>query len=189
MLERTRRILAFTLLVGLMAAGHADDGDRLVLDLDTLQARLDQTTLRATEVAGAQVGPIDDELFLAIVVDDATGPGAARSVRGYVCNLEVGVWLHGEVDGDEVALSSDDDVIRIDGTIAGGGVFGVARLGENEPRPFTVTPASGDAGLYRAQARLDGADRTAGWVVLEDGRQRGSLDGKGNDVYPPPALN
>ena len=191
MLERTRRILAFTLLIGLMAAGHANDGDRLVLDLDTLQARLDQTTLRATEVADAQVGPIDDELFLAIVVDDAPGPDEARSVRGYVCNREVGVWLHGEVDGDEVTLSSDDGVIRIDGTIAGGGVFGVARLGESEPRPFTVTPASGDAGLYRAQARLDGADRTAGWVVLEDGRQRGSLDGKGNDVPPPPprALN
>lgn len=184
MLERTRRILAFILLTGMMAAGLAGDGDRLVLDLDTLQARLDQATLRATDVPGARVGPIDDELFLAIVVDDATGADAARKVHGYVCDREVGVWLHGEVDGDEVTLASDDGVIRIEGTIASSGVFGVARLGEAESQPFTVMAASGDAGLYRAQARLDGVDRTAGWVVLEDGRQRGALDGKGNDICP-----
>jgi len=191
MLERTRRILAFTLLVGLMTTVHASDGGHLVLDLDTLQARLDQTTLHATEVPGAYVGPVDEELFLAVVVDDASGPDEARTVRGYVCNHEVGVWLHGEVDGDEVTLSSDDGVIEIEGTIASGGVFGVARLGEAESKPFAATAATGDAGLYRAQATLDGVDRTAGWVVLEDGRQRGSLDGKGNDVPPPPppALN
>lgn len=180
----TRRFLVFTVLMGLMTAGYASGGGQMILDLDSLEARLDGTTLHATEVAGAYVGPINEELFLAIVVDDAAGADASRSVRGYVCNREVGVWLEGEVNGNKVTLSSDDDVIRIEGTIGADGVLGTARLGEAQPRPFTTAPASGDAGLYRAEAQVDGVDRTAGWVVLEGGRQRGSLDGKGNDVCP-----
>jgi hypothetical protein len=172
-------------LLALSTAAHATAGGAmLTLDVDTLEASLDGTTLHASEVSGAYVGPISDELFVAIVVDEATGSDGARSVRGYVCNREVGVWLDGEADGDTVTLASDDDVIRIEATVGSDDAFGIARLGEAEPQPFTVASATGNAGLYRAEAQVDGADRIAGWVVLEDGRQRGSLDGKGNDVCP-----
>lgn len=182
----TRRFLSFTALVGLLIGGYAHGGGagHLLLDLDTFEAHLDGATLHATEVPGSYVGPIDDELFVAIVVDDATRSDEERTVRGYVCNREVGVWLDGELKGNEVTLSSDDEVIRIKATLGGDNVFGIAHLGEAEPQPFTAMSATGDAGLYRAEAQIDGADRTAGWVVLEDGRQRGSLDGKGNDVCP-----
>lgn len=182
----TRRFLIFTSLVGLLIGGysHGSGAGHLILDLETLEARLDGTALHATEVTGAYVGPIDDELFVAIVVDNATGSEDAQSVRGYVCNREVGVWLEGEVNGNEVTLSSDDEVIQIEATIGADDVFGIAHLGEAEPQLFTAKLAKGGAGLYRAQAQVDGADRTAGWIVLEDGRQRGSLDGKGNDVCP-----
>lgn len=187
MLGPSRRGLVLALVAALLGAGLANDDGAVVLDLDTLEARMDGSTLHAREIAGAHVGAIDDEVFLAIVVGDA-GDGAT-AVRGYLCGREEGVWLRGERAGDEVTLSSADGVVRIEGTMSGGDVFGVARFGDAEPHPFTAAPARGDAGLYRAEARLGGEDRVAGWVVLEDGRQRGGLDGKGNDVYPPPARN
>lgn len=163
------------------ATGGGDGGPMLRLDLDTLEARLDGTTLHATDVADAYVGPIDDDLFVAIVVEGGTGTDEARSVRGYVCNREVGVWLDGEMTGNDVTLSSDDGVIEIAATVGSDDVLGIARLGEAQLKPFTAAVATGEAGLYRAEAQVDGADRVAGWVVLEDGRQRGGLDGKGND--------
>lgn len=181
----TWRWLSGVVLAGLLSVGYATGGGgagpMLVLDTGTREARLDETTLHASEVTGAHVGQIDEELFVAIVVDDATGSGEARTVRGYVCNREVGVWLDGEVNGNEVTLSSDDGVIQLDATIGTDDGFGVAHLGEAASHPFTVTSATGDAGLYRAEVQIDGEDRIAGWVVLEDGRQRGGLDGKGND--------
>lgn len=181
----TCAVLVFTVLAGVAAAGFASGDDGFVLDLDTLEARFDGTTFHATELAGAHVGAIDEDLFVAVLVGDATEEEGPRSVRGYVCDREVGVWLDGEVDGDDVTLSSEDGVVQIEGTISGDDVFGTANLGEAEPRLFTAALARGDAGPFRAEASLDGVDRTAGWIVLEDGRQRGSpLDGKGNDVCP-----
>lgn len=186
----TRRFLIVMTLFGLWLGGAAQSGGtgELILDLDTLTADMDGRTLHATEVTDAYVGPIDEEVFVAIFVDEAAESDNTRSVRGYVCNREVGVWLDGEVDGDQVVLASSDEAVRIEATIAAEDVFGVARFGEVAPQPFTARAATGDAGLYRAEAQLAGDDRVAGWVVLADGRQRGSLDGKGNDVYPPPAL-
>lgn len=177
------RWLLMTLLAGLMAVAHASDQGDLVLDLDTLEASMDGSTLHATEVAGAHVGAVDEDLFMAIVVgDEVDGTG---SVRGYLCSYMGGVWLDGESNGDEVTLASDDGVYRFEGTLLGSGdIFGVVHLGDSERRPFTAAPARGDAGLYRAEAHVDSDDLTIGWVVLEDGRQRGPLDGKGNDPYP-----
>lgn len=178
------------LVAALAAVGLAMAQGDLVLDLDTLEATMDGTTLHASELAGAQVGSVTEELFLAIVVGDATEANGPRPVRGYLCDDALGVWMDGEVRGDELTLASDDGAVRIEGTVlVGGDVYGVAYFGEVASRPFTAGPARGDAGLYRADARVDGEDRTAGWVVLEGGRQRGSLDGKGNDVYLPPARN
>jgi hypothetical protein len=41
--------------------------------------------------------------------------------------------------------------------------------------PFTTTLATGDAGLYRAEAIVEGRDYIGGWIVLNDGRQRGAI--------------
>lgn len=115
----TRRFLILAALVGLLIGGysHGDHGGDVILDLDTLEAHFHGTTLQATEVADAYVGPITNEIFVAIVVDDAASSGESLSARGYACNRGAGAWLDGEVNGTQVSLASADGVIRIDATI------------------------------------------------------------------------
>jgi hypothetical protein len=36
-------------------------------------------------------------------------------------------------------------------------------------------PATGDAGLYRAEETIDGTEYVGGWIALADGRQQGSI--------------
>ncbi len=128
------------------------------------------------------VGAIDDNLFIGVAVSpEEAGSEGPRTVAVYLCDGEtVSQWLREEVTGQEARLVAGDT--SVDVTIADNSVSGSVTLADGASRPFTAVPATGDAGLYRAEWTLAGADYVVDWVVLADGRQRGSLDGKGNDV-------
>lgn len=128
------------------------------------------------------VAAVDDDLFIGVAVAE---PGASeedpRTVAVYLCDGQtVSQWLIEEVTGQEATLVAGD--ASVDVTIADNGVSGTVALGGGEPQPFTAELATGDAGVYRAEWYLGGVDYRVDWVVLNDGRQRGPIDGKGNDV-------
>lgn len=86
------------------------------------------------------------DALLAFVVEDS-----GKSLA-YVCdNTTVAEWFQGAANQQSLDLTS-----------AGG-----AHL--------QATPASGQAGLYRAKATIDGLEYVGGWVVLPDGRVEGQV--------------
>lgn len=132
------------------------------------------------------VAAIDEALFIGVAVSPQDADNEdARTVAVYLCDGEtVSQWIIEEVTGKEATLVAGDT--SVDVTIADDSVSGAVVSDGGEPRPFTASRATGDAGLYRAEWTLAGIDYRIDWIVLADGRQRGGLDGKGNDIPPPP---
>lgn len=129
------------------------------------------------------VGAVDDQLFIGVAVaePDASEAGP-RTVAVYLCDSrDVSQWIRGEIAGQEATL--DADGTRVDVTLADDTVSGTIALGDGEPQPFSAEAATDNAGLYRVRYSLGGVDHNIDWIVLPDGRQRGPLDGKGNDIF------
>lgn len=126
---------------------------------------------------GTFVGKVDgSDAYIALVSD-------TKRVLGYVCDSkQVSSWF------DVAAIHDDTAILRSRGgkalgraTFSTDGVRGELTIG-GERRSFSATPASADAGLYRAAhvRRQDGTlgkgEIELGWIVLPDGSQRGSLN-------------
>jgi hypothetical protein len=124
--------------------------------------------------AGAEtyVAEVDDDLFVAVVVtgDDEGGP----EVLAYACDgTAISVWFTSDEETDGAAPGPAQDaeltLSRGDGEVSG------TLLLEGREHQFTAALADGDAGLYRGEADVLGAPMVGGWIVLDDGRQRGAL--------------
>ncbi len=128
------------------------------------------------------VAAIDDELFIGVTVGEQwDGEEEPRTVAVYLCDSQmVSQWITGKITGQEGTLIAGES--SADMTIADNSVSGTVVLDGGEPRPFTAELANADAGVYRAELSQGGVDYRLDWVILNDGRQRGPLDGKGNDV-------
>lgn len=128
------------------------------------------------------VGAVDDELFIGIAVPGVGANGdESRTVAVYLCDSQdVSQWIVGQVTGQQATLITDEASIEV--TLDGANASGAVTLGGGEPRPFTAELASGEAGIYRTEWSQGGVNYQIDWIVLADGRQRGPLDGKGNDV-------
>ena len=98
---------------------------------------------------------------------ELNGAQEERAIRAYLCDgADVAVWLTGQFSGDQVTLVSGDTRVALTNMNSASGTLSLE--GEAEV-PFTTTLATGDAGLYRAEATFDGRDYTGGWIVLNDG--------------------
>lgn len=137
------------------------------------------------------VEAIDDDLFIGVAVSrEGANNEEPRTVAVYLCDGQtMSQWIVEEITGQEAKLVAGDT--SVDVTIVDNNVSGTVALGAGESQPFTAGLAIGDAGLYRAEWTLAGANYQVDWVVLADGRQRGGLnmDGKGNDVPRPIVVN
>lgn len=127
------------------------------------------------------VEAIDEELFVGVAVAGEGGSGeGARLVTVYLCDShEISQWISGEISGQEGTLQAGNS--SADVTLSDDEVSGVVTLDGGQPRAFTAEPAVDDAGVYQVDLSQGGDDFRLGWVILNDGRQRGPLDGKGND--------
>ena len=134
------------------------------------------------------VGAIDENLFIGIAVSpQAVQNEEPRTLAVYLCDGQtVSQWIIEEITGQEATLTVGDT--SVDVIISDNSVSGTVALRDGESQPFTAGLVTGEAGLYRAEWNLAGIDYQIDWIVLADGRQRGGLDGKGNDVYPPPKI-
>ena len=170
------RFLVLTLVISvvmLIAAGCAGGGDGdLSLDVETLQADFKSLAFEAEPMANAHVGEVNEDLFVAVTVDE---PAEPEQVSVYLCDgEEFSQWLSGELNAEGVAELGEDMGAQVALTVdEGGNVSGVVQPPGDVPQPFTATAATGDAGLYRAEEAVDGVTHVGGWIVLPDGRQKG----------------
>lgn len=172
------RFLVFTfaaLILLMLAACSATDADDLTLDLETLEASGPDGIYRAQPIANAQVGEVNDDLFVAVTLDEEGQGQEQQQVTVYLCDGEdFSQWLSGEVDAQGQALLGEEIGAQVALAIGDDGeVSGVVQTPDDNPQPFTTIAATGDAGLYRAEETFNGVDHVGGWIVLNDGRQKG----------------
>jgi hypothetical protein len=147
-------ILASAALVGLLAAtAHAQD--------DAL-------------FANAFAGEVDQDLFIGVLVADDPADAERRALIVYLCDgADVSTWLFGDATGGSAVLESPD--ARVEVLLGHDGVAGVIERAGAAPQRFAADLVTGDAGLFRAVETIDGSDYVGGWIVLDDGRQRGAI--------------
>jgi hypothetical protein len=167
-------IFAGLILLALVACSATDGGD-LTLDLDTLQARGLEGVYQAQPISNAQVGETTEGLFISVALDETVEEGEPQPVTVYLCDgEEFSQWLTGEVDAEGRALLEEEMGAKVALAIEDDGeASGLVQVPGREIESFTTTAATGEAGLYRAEETFDGEKRVAGWIVLNDGRQKG----------------
>ncbi len=130
-------------------------------------------------------------------VKDDPHASVAISIRGsqaiaYVCNGSVvESWLQGTAVGGKLVMTGKDGA-QLSGDFTSKRAFGdVSSHGLHYS--FSVYTVHKPSGLYRATADVRGAQVKAGWIVLPDGTQVGSLESDANSAAPPatqaPALD
>jgi hypothetical protein len=165
-------LAAFLAACANLANEPANDTGEQMLDSERPQAETPLGILYPEQLPDAFVGAVNEQLFIAVTIAEFDQSGDKRHFRVYLCDSDqVSVWVNGEMAGDKVTLT--DENTRVEVEFTEDHVTGTVVLPGNQPQPFTATPASGKAGLYRVEetfgeTRVDGA-----WIVLNDGDQRG----------------
>ena len=112
------------------------------------------------------------------------GGSVAVAVHGdkaiaYVCNgSTVEGWMRGKVDGDKLVLTGKNQT-HLTASYHAGKVTGDVEA-HGTDYSFSVSTvsksSSKSSGLYQATAEVQGKTIKAGWIVLGDGTQIGSLE-------------
>ena len=172
----TRRSVLLGVGATAAIAGCLGDDDDGRLDLDAMEFEHQGETIPIESVSNAFVGEVTEELFIAVARSEGAGPYDEDSVVVYLCDdRDVGVWFTAEAPADG-ELSLGYPGARVEMTLADEETTGTAEVAGEDSESFSAVPATGDAGLYWAIQD----DFAGGWIVLEDGRQRGSWDDGGN---------
>lgn len=173
------------------------------LDLDSLEAEFDGETLHAesygdwrsgsTTYVGAAPGRLGRDLFTGVSLLDGTEQSdedGQPEIVTYLCDGEPGTrdafgfHLSGEYDGSGVVLTPRDvenaeaievvEDVEVKLSLVDGEFLGAANLPDGESVPFLAAEVTGDADIYRATIGPE-EEMFAQWIVLPDGRQRGSF--------------
>ena len=120
------------------------------------------------------------------------GGSVAVSVHGdkaiaYVCNgSTVEGWMRGKVDGDKLVLTGKNQT-HLTASYHAGKVTGDVEA-HGTDYSFSVSTvsksSSKSSGLYQATAVVQGKTIKAGWIVLGDGTQIGSLETDADSDQP-----
>jgi serine/threonine-protein kinase len=156
--ELTMKRSLSTALVGLAVIGLAACGD-----YGKKEEKAAASYASAVEGSGALVG---------VVVDQKED-----RVLAYVCDgKSVAAWFTG-TPGDDGSISlTSADGTRLTGRVAGDTLTGSLILPNGgATHTFSAPEVDAPAGLYRSKSQLRGEPAVGGWVVLEDGRQRGAV--------------
>lgn len=125
-------------------------------------------------LAEAFVGAIDDELFIGVLVADHPAEPDRKTLVVYLCDgAGVSTWLFADAMGDSAVAQQGGTSIEM--SLTDSGVHGVLDRAGASPQLFVAGVADDLAGLYRAVETIDGRDYVGGWIVLNDGRQRGAI--------------
>lgn len=170
---RGRAVAAALALVLVSCGGDQSESD-LTLDTSTLQAEVAGEPVEATKVEDAMVGEVTDDLFIGITVTpDPSGTG--ERVVAYICDeTGDGSYLTGPREDGRMTLTHGHVSTEVE--LSDDGATGVVTFVGQEPQPFTASTPEGDGGLYWVRGTNDAGQDvvSTAWVVLDDGRQRGS---------------
>jgi len=116
------------------------------------------------------------------------GASVAISIHGsqaiaYVCNgSAVEAWLKGTAADGKVVMTGKNHA-RLTVAYGSGQVTGDV-VAHDTHYSFAVNTVNKPSGLYEATAVVRGATIKAGWIVLPDGTQVGSLESDANSAAP-----
>ena len=116
------------------------------------------------------------------------GASVAISIHGrraiaYVCNgSTVEAWLKGTAAAGKVVMTGKNHA-RLTVAYSSGRVTGDV-VAHDTHYSFAVHTVNKPSGLYEATAVVRGATIKAGWIVLPDGTQVGSLESDANSAAP-----
>ena len=116
------------------------------------------------------------------------GGSVAVAVHGskaiaYVCNgSSVEGWMRGTVKGTKLVLTGKNNA-HLTATYHAGKVTGDVKA-HGTDYSFSAPTASKSSGLYEATVSVQGKTIKAGWIVLNDGTQIGSLETDANSAAP-----
>ncbi|MBI2765209.1 MAG: hypothetical protein HYX53_04765 [Chloroflexi bacterium] len=152
--------IAFVATLGILAAACGGGGGS------------GETTVRETSdgLVGVYVGQVEGlDAFIGIAV---TQDG--RTTRAYVCDgNQVSQWFSGTAEARSLKLTAES--ASLEAELTKSSAKGTVQLADGRKLNFTAAAAKGDAGLYRAVESSDDGKLVAGWVVLNNGEQRGSV--------------
>ena len=121
------------------------------------------------------------------------GGSVAVSVHGdkaiaYVCNgSTVEGWMRGKVENEKLVLTGKNKT-HLTASYHAGKVTGDVEAHGTDYSfsvPTVSKSSSKSSGLYQATAVVQGKTIKAGWIVLRDGTQVGSLEMRPNRPRPP----
>jgi hypothetical protein len=156
--RRTGSVVAGVVLLVVILTGCGDGGG------GTPPAAAGGTSF-AAPVAGT-------DAYVGVVVNSDD-----RELLAYLCDgKELGTWFKGEAGPDGTFNLASDDGARLEGRIDDGDLTGAVSMpggtGSYELRSTAVTAP---AGLYRARGEVGGGPAVGGWIVLDDGSERGGI--------------
>lgn len=138
------------------------------------------TAPQATLVNDTFVGRVAGRALIAIVTGD-------RGVMAYLCdNDETGTWFASAGrTGNDLQLISTNGLETLSADVRHRIAHGwVSYKGRH--LPFIALRAEQDAGLYRTKGDVNGTGYLGGWIVLNNGRQVGSIGVGGVTSTAPP---
>lgn len=168
-----RRHFALALLlagatVALAACGSSDS------DNPPAAAPAARTYIGTAAGSAAFVGVVDDgSRVLAYVCDGMPGDPA-----GTVPTIQA--WFNAPSAGGAVDARQGDTRLQL--TLTDTAVSGTVTLAGGRQLTVAGMRATGDAGLYRAEAEGAGGKAVAGWILNAGGEQRGGVGGTGSLV-------
>ena len=102
----------------------------------------------------------------------------------YVCNgSTVEGWMRGKVENGKLTLTGKNNA-HLTATYHAGKVTGDVKA-HGTDFSFSAPTATKSSGLYEATVSVQGKTIKAGWIVLNDGTQIGSLETDANSAAPP----
>ncbi len=128
-----------------------------------------------TARVGTFVGKVSgSDAYVAVVA-------AGKEVLAFVCDGDrlvkrrgtMAEWFAGPRSGNRLELVSENGA-RLEASLGARRAAGKVTPAKGATLTFEARPATGDAGLYRAQGLIEGRDVLAGWIVLGDGTFHGS---------------
>ena len=174
---RARRIDVMVAAALFLVVGVASCGGGGADDSDSGQA--DGGGGSTAPVTGSYSGKVPGtDAYLAVVA-------GSQAVVGFATDgTTIGEPFGGGRDGAQVDLESrSGDALRVE--VAGDGVTGTVEL-DGQEHDISLEPTEGPAGLYRAAGNVGENPVWIGWVLLNDGTQKGAANTTDGIVEPPP---
>jgi hypothetical protein len=152
-------VLLGVLAATFVACGADDDDPSSPADVSS----------NSSGIAGSFVGSVEgSDAFIGIVVLQT------REALAYVCDGKgLSQWFRGTAGANDFNVDTDGAELRARMSLDG--ASGTVRLAGGVAMAFEADPARGKAGLYRATGEGPAEALAGGWIVREDGQQRGSV--------------